>query len=307
MRQSLPAILVVDKSKATGQWFQKQLGKEFKILHAASCKAAAPLLASEELDLIVLDDRLPELKKFAYCKHLHRTHHHGHLAVLLMSKTEDLEYFHKALRAGVADILQKPLTTFNVRKSIYLALQFQYKLLSMGNMLSDFKRMAHHDALTHLYNRHILQNLGVKEVAKARRNRHSLSLLMLDIDHFKRVNSNYGHIIGDDILSQFGRLLSANLRAYDLIVRYGGEEFVVILPHTGLKQAKVVADKLRHYIEGYPFFNGKGFFHLSCSIGISHLGRGAKTLDDLLAQGDKAMLLAKKKGRNRVVTHRPKK
>ncbi len=137
-----------------------------------------------------------------------------------------------------------------------------------------------------------------------------MSFLILDIDHFKQVNDTYGHLKGDEILKELAQIISHSARSSDIPVRYGGEEFVIILPETSLDGALVIAERLRDRVENHPFrLSDDGNtdpeeISITISIGISYTSASKMvTSDELVAQGDKALYHAKKNGRNRVVTY----
>jgi two-component system cell cycle response regulator len=164
------------------------------------------------------------------------------------------------------------------------------------------EELATTDSLTRLLNRRaLLERLSV-EVDRARRFHQQLSMLMVDIDHFKAINDQYGHLVGDDVLRQMGTQLSGDVRTVDIVARYGGEEFVLILPETGEEGATVFAERLRERIERHDFELGDGrIFHLTCSVGVATFpsSRVAST-EDLFARADEALYRAKSSGRNRV-------
>lgn len=157
------------------------------------------------------------------------------------------------------------------------------------------------DPLTGLYNRRHFHKRLRGELNRAGRKNCPVALLMLDVDNFKQYNDNFGHIAGDRALKQLGRLLKISLREMDMIVRYGGEEFTVILPETGLAGALTVAEKLRSDIENTRFAGR----HLTVSIGVAVYPDHAGDIHGLIEVSDRAMYVAKRLGRNRVSTINP--
>jgi len=131
-----------------------------------------------------------------------------------------------------------------------------------------------------------------------------VSLLLIDIDHFKRVNDNYGHLVGDDALSDVGALLQSAVRTVDVVARYGGEEFVIVLPETGVVGATIFAERVRELIEEHEFsHSGSIKLHLTASVGVAtYPSPGLETAEDLLAKADQGLYRAKAEGRNRVRT-----
>jgi two-component system cell cycle response regulator len=167
------------------------------------------------------------------------------------------------------------------------------------------EELATTDALTRLMNRRALLDRLSVEVDRARRFKQQLSLLMVDLDHFKAVNDQYGHLVGDDMLRQMGTLLAGAVRTIDVVARYGGEEFVLILPETSIEGAAVFGERLREKVDEHPFdlAAAERSLHLTCSVGVATFPspRVAST-EDLFARADEALYRAKSGGRNQVCT-----
>jgi diguanylate cyclase (GGDEF)-like protein len=176
--------------------------------------------------------------------------------------------------------------------------------MALKNALAfkQVKARASRDGLTRIYNRQSLDERLLEELSRGKRYGQSLSLLMLDLDHFKHVNDRYGHDAGDEVLRETAQVLQESLRSTDMAARYGGEEFVVVLPHTSEGQAWKLAERIRRRIGAKRYrFNGTPF-NVTASIGVASLQ--AKALDrgdDLLKRADRALYQAKTDGRNMVV------
>ncbi len=160
------------------------------------------------------------------------------------------------------------------------------------------QRQAVTDALTGLYNRRGLFELGNREFERARRFGRTMSAIMLDIDHFKQVNDRYGHIVGDQVLCELARRCSAVIRKVDFLGRYGGEEFAILLPETELETALRVAERLREQIADLPVETDRSVLSITISLGVTQLGPETVDLAGLLDAADAAMYLAKQAGRN---------
>jgi two-component system cell cycle response regulator len=158
------------------------------------------------------------------------------------------------------------------------------------------------DPLTKVLNRRALTERLAAEMERVRRYSSVLSLLLIDLDHFKKINDTFGHLAGDDVLTDVALLLQRAVRAVDVVARYGGEEFVVVLPETGPAGAAAFAERLRELIESNGFAAGRGDpINLTTSIGVaSYPGFGVETVDDLFGAADQALYRAKTDGRNRV-------
>lgn len=166
----------------------------------------------------------------------------------------------------------------------------------------DLEYLTVHDPLTGLLNRRFLEEEVVKEIARAERYRSPLSFLIVDIDHFKKINDRYGHKMGDLALCHLAALLAEKIRESDCLARFGGEEFVLILPDTGTEQARMLAEKLRQQVENHPLqITGGSHRRLTISIGISNYPQNGTDWDELFKAADRALYRAKEEGRNRVV------
>ncbi|MDA8065231.1 MAG: diguanylate cyclase [Thermaerobacter sp.] len=162
------------------------------------------------------------------------------------------------------------------------------------------EHLATHDGLTDLVNHREFHRRLQEEVTRALRYARPLSLLMLDIDHFKQINDTYGHLQGDQVLSELGRILRGNSRSSDMAARYGGEEFTLLLPELGGEEARLAAERLRAAVEGHPFRLNGSPVPVTVSVGVASLGGPVGSAPALLEAADRAMYASKTAGRNRV-------
>ncbi|MDT8377587.1 MAG: diguanylate cyclase [Desulfotignum sp.] len=187
-----------------------------------------------------------------------------------------------------------------------------FLILRLAGRLSDaystIEKMSITDDLTQVFNRRHFHTRLDEEIERARRYDHPMSLLMMDLDHFKTINDRYGHQTGDEVLRTIAAILRAKTRSADIVARYGGEEFVVILPETNQETAEVTAEKLLSAIKRHPFALSDGaFFHVTASFGVSSLDMADKnntdTAQQIVKMADDAMYQAKQDGRNRVAVY----
>ncbi|WP_196140323.1 GGDEF domain-containing protein [Aliikangiella sp. G2MR2-5] len=179
---------------------------------------------------------------------------------------------------------------------LLLTIFFLVAVIFLKRKNAEFEGKAMHDPLTGLYNRYYLDEVVCQKFSESVRHQSALSLMLLDIDHFKKVNDTYGHLTGDVVLKQVAQLLSKNSRSEDIVTRIGGEEFVIILDHCDLNKACEKAEQLRKDVETLKPAN----IDTTISIGVSQLKPLGETLNQLLARADKAVYQAKKSGRNRI-------
>ncbi len=179
--------------------------------------------------------------------------------------------------------------------------------LEKKNILLE--RLANIDGLTEAYNHRYFQTFLDKEISRAKRHGHTLSLILADIDNFKGFNDRYGHQAGDEMLRQFCDECRSQLREYDLFARYGGEEFAFVLPETGIDDAELAAEKIRHAIASHYFEYDLKSHRLTASFGVAEMQFDQESFDknELIGAADQALFQAKKKGRNQVVRFSEKK
>ncbi|MBU2892789.1 sensor domain-containing diguanylate cyclase [Colwellia sp. D2M02] len=180
---------------------------------------------------------------------------------------------------------------------------FSSDVTELYNLKEQFKKLANTDSLTNLYNRRFFTKQAHKEFQRAKRYSQVMTLISIDIDHFKVINDKYGHPAGDKVLIDVSACLSQNLRESDVLARIGGEEFSILLPETSLEDAKILAERIR-VEQSELVISGKwqGDIKLTVSIGMSSLTENDVTFDALFSRTDKALYLAKTSGRNQVYT-----
>jgi diguanylate cyclase (GGDEF)-like protein len=173
--------------------------------------------------------------------------------------------------------------------------------LDRALLIKDLEKLATTDSLTRLHIRRSLLDRAHQEFERSRRYQRPLAVLMLDVDHFKRINDSYGHETGDRVLRVLADACRAGLRQQDVIGRYGGEEFVAVLPETSAAVAQDTAERLRRAVEGLAVNSPQGPVKVTISIGVATLNSGTNSISALINAADRALYEAKQKGRNRVV------
>ncbi len=200
----------------------------------------------------------------------------------------------------IRDITDLKTSEVKLRKANQLLTS---QLSEIEKLQSQLEEMAIRDSLTGLYNRRTLDDFLCREIAQATRSSNSLVVVLIDIDHFKWINDSFGHLAGDLVLSQVGKLIIENTRLGDFACRYGGEEFVIVMHDIGIGHAVQRIDTLREIVFNMDFLDKKQIMKITVSAGIAAFPLNGHTTDTLLFAADQALYAAKNAGRNRVVTH----
>lgn len=285
-------VLVVEDSRAQALYLEH-------LLEGAGMKARVvlePLKALDELaefqpDLILLDHYMPGCDGPELAALIRLNPANLSIPIVYFSTEMDAGKQLRALREGADDFLTKNIEPEHLISAIQI--RAERTRLLRGLMLRD--------SLTSLLNHTTLKFRLQEEVQRAQRHALPLCYAMVDIDHFKAVNDTHGHAVGDHVLMALSSLLQRRLRKSDIIGRYGGEEFGVVLPQTGLEDARIILERLREACASLPHRGASGPFHVTFSCGIAPLRKGW-TAEQLNAVADAALYEAKRGGRNRVVT-----
>lgn len=186
-----------------------------------------------------------------------------------------------------------------LREELNVAERYNEDLAEKNRILTE---LASRDLLTGLYTRWFVRDKIEQELQRSRRHDFPVSVLMVDVDHFKEINDSFGHLIGDEVLREMGRLIRESLRTYDVPGRYGGEEFCLLLPSTPLEHTVIVAERLREAIAGNRLRFPEGTVHVTASIGIAGVDSDPafERAEELIGLADTALYRAKSSGRNRV-------
>jgi two-component system cell cycle response regulator len=221
--------------------------------------------------------------------------------VLLITDADETPQVVRALDLGVNDYIIRPIDPNELRARVRTQLRRKRYQERLRNMVSSAVELAISDPLTGLYNRRYLDAHLRSTVARAEATSKPVCVLVFDIDHFKEVNDTYGHDAGDDVLREFAERLRRGVRNIDLVSRYGGEEFLLVMPETDAEFAGAVAERLRSDVEKVAFQTRSGTFPVTVSIGIAEWQGASDTAEALIKRADTALYSAKRSGRNRVV------
>ncbi len=248
-------------------------------------------------EIVVLDINLSKPSSLDILSKLKSAPSTRDIQVIIISSAKSVLKMAKCYELGAYDYILRPF----FREEIIARIR---NIGYICEKMKEFEKLLVRDYLTGLYNRQFFMERLVEELAWAGRYNEPLSFIILDIDHFKRINDTYGHSCGDEILVQLSGTLSATLRAHDVVARYGGEEFVVMLANTDLDAAVTVAEKLRAAVQESDFHCGARSAELpvTISLGVSSTdGDFDVSPDSLIISADQALYEAKAAGRNKVV------
>lgn len=294
---SKPQVLLIDDSVDVHRLCKVRLRSEAIDLVSATsgadglemAKACAPAL-------ILLDLDMPGMDGFEVLRRLKSESATVNVPVIVVSGLVESTDKVTAFDLGAADYVTKPLEFSELRARIRSALRTQ-------RLLSLLSERAEIDGLTGLGNRQQFNRRWEQEFSTFTRYGHPLSVAMFDIDHFKKINDSYGHPAGDEVISQFGQVILKNIRTSDIPCRYGGEEFVLIMPNTPQEDALVVAERIREAMKAivWPRHPDHNVTVSSGVAGASGLVEGL-TKEKWIETCDQALYTAKRSGRNRVVT-----
>jgi diguanylate cyclase (GGDEF)-like protein len=266
--------------------------------------AWAALQQADAPKLVLLDRNMPGIDGLEICRRLRLTESSNPAYVILLTGQGEKQDIVGGLEAGANDYVTKPYHNAELQARIRVGqrmLELQTHLVEARDALAF---QATHDALTGVLNRRAIMDRAKAELVRQQRDGRILSVGMCDIDHFKRINDTYGHQIGDEVLIGFARRLQEQLRAYDYVGRYGGEEFLVLTPLSCGGDDTDLYERLCARIARVPFTTTAGEIPLTVSIGVV-ASQVLCTVDGLIADADAALYHAKASGRNRVLCARP--
>jgi len=302
-------ILVVDDVATNVRLLSGYLSREgYRVSVASDGEEALRSIEQLQPDLILLDVMMPGIDGFETCRRIRADEATRHIPVILVTALNELDHKVRGQEAGADDFIAKPFDRdeliVRVRSMLRIKAlhdRLNQKIAELESAKIRLRRLADTDALTSLYNKRYLQEGLRIEVARSLRYKNPLSMLMVDVDHFKEINDQEGHPTGDSVLQQLATTLVNGVRGIDLVARYGGEEFAVLLPETTESGAALVAERLRNTVERQRFLDDQGepLHPVSISVGIASLDARLESSEALIKAADDALYEAKRLGRNR--------
>jgi diguanylate cyclase (GGDEF)-like protein len=270
------------------------------VLAADGLSACRALTNSDAPRLALIDWMMPELDGPAVCREVRRHRSDSYVYIALLTAKQSSGDIVEGLEAGADDYLTKPCHPAELKARLLTGrriLSYERRLIESRE---DLRYRANHDSLTHLANRASILSSLRETLEVAVRQRSDVSLLLCDIDHFKSINDRYGHLIGDQVLEEVAQRLSRSVRKTDIVGRYGGEEFLIVLDGCGSRDLTACAEQVRSAVSATQMQSGKRPLDISVSVGAVtfHGSNGDTSAEQLLRLADNALYEAKSRGRN---------
>ncbi|WP_117193942.1 PleD family two-component system response regulator [Rhizobium terrae] len=302
-RDEMAQVLLVDGRASSQERIVKALKPVAGVIAMSDPQAALFEAAENPIDLVIVNANFDDYDPLRLCSQLRSLERTRFLPLLLVTELGADDMIVRALDLGVNDYIVRPIDPNELVARVLTQIKRKRYNDRLRTSVRQTIELAVTDGLTGLNNRRYLDNhLKVLFNRAAARGR-ALSVCITDIDRFKSVNDTYGHDAGDEVLREFAGRIRSTVRGADLACRYGGEEFVVVMPDTDAAAAAAIAERLRSIVESHPFAlkTAGVMLNITASLGIACNTHGAETPEQLLKQADRALYEAKNSGRNRVV------
>jgi len=302
-------ILVVEDYRETRELIAEVLqnNPEYKVITTENGEQALKTLEMTKIDVVISDIKMPKLGGLELLAKIQQKY--PDLPVILITAFGD-DYGARALEMGAEDCVFKPFNTSELLLRVARVLKYS-KLRQLKDLLllknEELRKMAITDGLSQLYNRRYFLELLEREFPRSQRYKLNLSCIMTDLDHFKNVNDQYGHLQGDHVIQRMGTIIKEEIREIDIPARYGGEEFIILLPETDERGTIAVAERLRKRTAAENFTRNEKLrqtqeIHITISLGVAVFPH--PTLihpNDLIKTADDALYTAKRGGRNKTI------
>ncbi|MDJ0513797.1 MAG: PleD family two-component system response regulator [Methyloceanibacter sp.] len=296
-------ILLVEDREGAASRIIGALKPDNDVVHMTGPEQALLLAPCEDFDLLIVSLNLQDADGLRLCSQLRSLDRTRHLPIMIVVEPGEEARLHRGLDMGVNDYVVRPVNTGELLARVRTQVKRKRYSDYLRSRLEQTVELAVLDPLTGLHNRRYLStHLETLFEESAQRGR-ALSVLLIDVDHFKCINDTYGHDVGDDVLRELALRLRRNIRGIDLACRLGGEEFVVVMPDTSIESAFLVGERLRQCIATTPFIAGAQHkaVNVTASMGVAALEYEEDTPGLILKRADQALYCAKRDGRNRVV------
>jgi two-component system cell cycle response regulator len=296
-------ILIVDDRQSSYERIVQTLQAEHNVDVQPDPAEALFSVAEGNYELVIVSLGLKEHDGLRLCSQIRSLERTRNLPILAIAEADNNARLVRGLEIGVNDYLIRPIDKNEMLARVRTQIKKKRYTERLRDNVQMSIEMAITDALTSLFNRRYMETHLAALAEQAAQRGKPLSVLILDIDFFKSINDGHGHDAGDDVLREFSVRIRKSIRNIDLACRYGGEEFVIVMPETDIAVAGMVAERIRRRIatEAFPIQQGAKSLEVTISIGIASLGSGGDTAAAMLKRADTALYRAKRDGRNRVV------
>lgn len=252
-------------------------------------------------DLILMDLMMPNINGLELCSQIKFNPHLSEIPIIFLTASDEKEHILQAFNAGAVDYVVKPFNHQELLARIKTHLELKYTRDELRKALIEVEKLATTDHLTGISNRRHFLSLAEREFRICVRKKRIFSILIIDIDFFKKINDNYGHFVGDEAIKSVAKTMEKSLRQEDLLARWGGEEFLIFLSETNGNEAIIIAERIRIKITDLCLEINDQIIKITVSIGVTSYTFNDHNLDDILKRADQGLYEAKNTGRNKVV------
>jgi two-component system cell cycle response regulator len=296
-------VLIVDDEETYLHLLTMIMSKnQYDVIRALDGRRAWEIVQQEQVSFVISDWMMPEMDGLELTQRIRAANFPNYTYIILLTARSSKEDVVDGLKAGADDYLTKPFHLNELRARVAIGERILNLETRLRQTLDQLYLLATHDSLTGLLNRRALYDYADSEINRSKREKNPLCLIMVDIDHFKNVNDQFGHLVGDQALRLISHTIEQNKRSYDRVGRWGGEEFLLVLPGTMLQEAIQVAERLRRAIENAVLdLSGENAVRLSASFGVASLQLDSnENFEQMIHKADQALYSAKNAGRNQV-------
>lgn len=301
IKNSKKTILIVDDTKINIDILIELLDDTYDVIVSLGAKRALEIVEETAVDIILLDILMPDINGYDVCRILKTKDSTKNIPVIFITANTDEESIDLAYQVGGIDYITKPFKALELLARVKTQLNMQSLLEELEESHNELKLLASQDHMTKLYNRRYFEDISVSILDLAKRNKKYFSVLMLDIDKFKNINDTYGHQIGDEVIIALANVLKSTNRKSDITCRFGGEEFLILLPETDINGAYIIGEKLRKLVEELTLKVEDQEITFTISAGVSQIDlENENDLESIIQRSDEGLYKAKESGRNMV-------
>lgn len=300
-------ILIVEDEAINRKLVKNSLQKEgYEIIEAEDGLTAWELFQQEPFQFIITDWMMPKLSGPELVQRIRESGKKSYTYIIMLTAMNNEDNVVLGLESGADEYLTKPVHS----RELVARVASGVRILKLEEQLmlarQQMETLAMYDGLTNLLNRRAIEEFGEGELNKAIRKDLPFCIILLDIDYFKSVNDQHGHKAGDVVLKQVAKILSGEIRDYDRVGRWGGEEFILILPETHIREALIVAERMRSRIADTQIsLENEASISVHISLGVACTNKQKNSLSTLIDRADQALYQAKQNGRNQVCVFKP--